>query len=856
MNFKVLRVFRLWILLAAVSGWTAVSCLDLSETVAVLNLGEVKSRISRQFQHLERHTGDNEDAKSGGSGGGDINETNIAMSLVDALQKWADALEAQISMMREDMSDLKSSNMDLKDKMSTLEMDNNRLTSEVGQLTNRLDELTGKMNVVNDGMGVVEGLRDDILVMSTSFGEFLNHFNNYSIAVMSNYSSMTDELSTTVTTVRSLYSTITSMSTETQISSKNLSQSLSKLSTHMSEMDSGISLYKNFTLSRLEAIEKEVDSMSEVMVNQTTLEKIVIHFSTEITEVKTASTNNFSAVSGEVKDMATAFHQTLYNASFLIFHDVEEVKKKMDRVTSDLKKVSLSFNSDLKTVSAGLDLMAGGFEDKWKNSENKILSFSSKIDDYFSNLKLVELKMRDMDLTFPTTIRQLNVSLSASIGSLRFNVTHLDQAMDGLRSGLFKIESQMMANEMTGAANGNATLALQTRMRKIEQTVGDVQGKMVEVKSNLQNLASGHTDLAQNTTFLRGSLLNLESGLFELGKLTKRGETNSTMLQLGYRGLEKHYIELKRDLFETQLQVVSLNVSLNSVGEIRNDLVSVGLAMANTTSFLTQRIEEVSANCGDLKDDLAQAWNRSHFVDDKLHRFIQTYNHSSGNMFNTMTSMVEELNSNRNRTIHLELGLAGIMNFSLELESTMKLVQDNVSGCVQAIGGLNLNATHMSVRIDKLTKAQAQQGQVVLEQSQHFEGNVSQLSLAANILETELSRVASAYGSLKQALSSQIQSVGIMEVGLQKMTKETLNLKGEVDSLKFEVTSVKSETSGVTVFVTSMQNHLVDLTSNVTVVAQNVTVAMNEIGGMKEHLTNVNEDIEAINGNISQAINR
>ena len=167
-----------------------------------------------------------------------------------------------------------------------------------------------------------------------------------------------------------------------------------------------------------------------------------------------------------------------------------------------------------------------------------------------------------------------------------------------------------------------------------------------------------------------------------------------------------------------------------------------------------------------------------------------------------------------------------------------------------------MNATHMSVRIDKLTKAQAQQGQVVLEQSQHFEGNVSQLSLAANILETELSRVASAYGSLKQALSSQIQSVGIMEVGLQKMTKETLNLKGEVDSLKFEVTSVKSETSGVTVFVTSMQNHLVDLTSNVTVVAQNVTVAMNEIGGMKEHLTNVNEDIEAINGNISQAINR
>ena len=858
--FKLSHNWRLLLLLAALSGCcSVVQCLDLSETAAVLNLADVRTRISRQFQHLERHVDaaggndgdDDDDAKSGG----DISETNIAMSLVDALQKWADALEAQISMMRDEMSTIRTSNDELSEKVSTLETVNSRLTSEVGHLTNRLDELTGKMNVVNDGMGVVEGLRDDILVMSTSFGEFLNHFNNYSIAVMSNYSSITEELTSTSTSVKSLFSTMTSITSESQLSMKTFSTNLSKLTHHMSDMESGLGLYKNFTLTRLEAIEKEVDVMNEAMINRTTVEKIVTRFSAEITEIRTVTEKNFSTVSEEMKDMATAFHQTLYNASFLIFHDVEEVKKKTDKVTSDLKKVGLTFRNDLKTMSASLELMAGGLEDRWKNIEIRQTSFSSKIDDFFSSLKLFDVRIKEMDLQFPSSLNQLNLSLSASIGSLKTNVTHLDQAMDGVKSGLFKVESQMMANELSGAATGNATLALQTRIRKVEQTVGDIQGKLVDARSTIEDLAFGQTDLAQNTTKLRSSLLNLESGLFELGRLAKRAETNTTMLQLGYRGLEKHYIELKRDLFDTQLQVVSLNVSIHTVGELRNDLVSVGMAMANSTAFLTGRIEEVSSSCGNLKDELGRVGNKTNFLDEKLQRFSSSYNHSSGNMFTTMSNIVDELNSNRNRTTHLEFGLAGIMNFSLEIDSSLKLVQDNLSGCVLAIKDLNINATHMSVKVDKLTRLQAQQNHIMLEHSSHFEGNVTQLSLAANILETELSRVASAYGSLKAAVSSQIQTTGAIEVNLQKMTKETISLKSDLDSMKFELTSVKSETSGVTVFVTSMQSHLLDLTSNVTVVAHNVTSAMNEIVDMKEHLVQMDNSINVMNRNLSVTMN-
>ena len=56
----------------------------ISEIVpAILDLNPVRSRIERQFKDLEN-----------GSGSGD---SSVAMSLVDALQRWADALEAQVS---------------------------------------------------------------------------------------------------------------------------------------------------------------------------------------------------------------------------------------------------------------------------------------------------------------------------------------------------------------------------------------------------------------------------------------------------------------------------------------------------------------------------------------------------------------------------------------------------------------------------------------------------------------------------------------------------------------------------------------------------------------------------------------
>ena len=838
----------LFFVLTAASCCSVVLCQDMSDS-KIPKLRDLldKTRMGKQFQLLDQH-----DGKSGAS----VSETNIAMSLVDALQKWADALEAQISMMRDEVAVLKTSNNHLTDKVSSLEMDNVKLSDEVGHLNKKVDNLSGKMDDVHTDMSVVEGLKDDIVVMSSSFGEFLGHFNNYSLAVMSNYSSVADELSSTVSSIRGLYSTITAMTADSQTLSRNLSSTMIKISTHMSDMESGLGLYKNFTLHRIENIEKEIETMTVGMVNRTMVEKLVAHFSEEITEVKVSSSNNFSVISTEVKGMATAFHQTLYNASFLIFTDVEEVKSKADKLAfemKDLKSADQTLQNDLMTVSTNLEFVASTNEDRWRSTELKLAGQVNKLEDLSTALINIDNRLRDTESIVPS-FNKMNVSLSEFLGSLRSNVSQLDQTASEMKSGMFKMESQLMMNEMTSSANTNATLSLQTRVRKLEENIADVQGKMIDLQTNVVDMADSHRETSKAASHLRGSVTTLESGLMELGRITKKGEINSTMLQLGYRGLERHYVELKRDLFETQLQMVSLNQSLNSIGEVRQDLVSVGLAMANTTSFLTKRIDEVSTFSGLIKEDVNQMSNQTHFIDEKLQRFIYSYNHTSGNMLSSVTKLRDELGKTHNRTAYLEFGLSGIMNYSLEMEGSLKNVQENLSGCLQAIHFLNLNASDFSVRFEYVDKVQAEQSELISTNANHIQGNVSRLSLAANLLETELSRVASSYNRLKHALSNQIQSSGIMEVSIQKMTQESTVIKAELDSIKFTLTSVRTETSGVSVFVTSMQTHLNELTSNMSGMAQNFSTAMNEIEDMREHLATVDNSIGNLNTNLSATV--
>ena len=109
---------------------------------------KLSSRLSKQFKD-----GDNE-----------------AMSLVDALQQWADALEAQISMMRTEVIEVKSSNRDLNQQVGELTSENQRLKDEVKSLNEDVDIFKGNLSILTSN---VRFLNESQALNFDGFGEIL-----------------------------------------------------------------------------------------------------------------------------------------------------------------------------------------------------------------------------------------------------------------------------------------------------------------------------------------------------------------------------------------------------------------------------------------------------------------------------------------------------------------------------------------------------------------------------------------------------------------------------------------------------------------------------------------------------------
>lgn len=97
--------------------------------------------------------------------------------------------------------------------------------------------------------------------MSSSFTEFITHFDNYSQSVSSNFTTITAEMLTSITTLNGLNKKLTTSEAEFQTSFKSFSNRLGSV-------ESGLGQYKNFTLQKFETFEKVVENMDNKMINR------------------------------------------------------------------------------------------------------------------------------------------------------------------------------------------------------------------------------------------------------------------------------------------------------------------------------------------------------------------------------------------------------------------------------------------------------------------------------------------------------------------------------------------------------------------------------------------------------------
>jgi hypothetical protein len=142
--------------------------------------------------------------------------------------------------------------------------------------------------------------------ITNSFTNFYSNFDNYSSDVTGNFTTLTSELLTTITSVNSLSKRLTASATESQTSINSVSNTITILSTQVNKIEKGFEMYKNRTMQKFEIFDKEVEEMSAVMINRTTMEILMGQISQEISTSGLTASKNISGLAAEMAVMGMA----------------------------------------------------------------------------------------------------------------------------------------------------------------------------------------------------------------------------------------------------------------------------------------------------------------------------------------------------------------------------------------------------------------------------------------------------------------------------------------------------------------------------------------------------------------------
>ncbi len=108
---------------------------------------------------------------------------------------------------------------------------------------------------------------------------------------------------------------------------------------------------------------------------------------------------------------------------------------------------------------------------------------------------------------------------------------------------------------MNTAAVTNTTMTLKKRTKKVETKVEKLQSDATEFLSGFGKLVEVQKEASTNVSKLSDNFDELEAVVFELTESRKKAENNNTQLLGIYSSMEKHFVEMKQELFETKLQV-------------------------------------------------------------------------------------------------------------------------------------------------------------------------------------------------------------------------------------------------------------------------------------------------------------
>ena len=206
----------------------------------------------------------------------------------DSYRAEIDALEAQISMMRGEVLELKTSNRQLTDEVTELRSENAHLRNQMEVVATDFVDFKGETFEV----------QDDIRTVSSSFSEFIDHFNEFTDSVTANHSFLLDA----VTKFEQNYSKI--------------SENVDRMQLQNTVQNEALSLELNVHDSKLAGISEDYDGIKLDVINN---QRMLVQ----------ATADN--------KAMSANIQLMMYNASMALFSDVEKLREQNEAFAKDLE---------------------------------------------------------------------------------------------------------------------------------------------------------------------------------------------------------------------------------------------------------------------------------------------------------------------------------------------------------------------------------------------------------------------------------------------------------------------------------------------------------------------------------------
>lgn len=365
-----------------------------------------------------------------------------------------------------------------------------RLRSDITRMTSQMEETRGGVDVIRT---TLKSTNDDVVTMSTSFTEFIAHFDNYSVAVASNFTTLTGEMLTSITTTNTLSKKVSFYNSEFQSSTK-------ELSTKLNAADTGLNQFKNFSLQKFEKLEKIVDSLDFKMVNRTTMELLMGQISQEILDVGTLAAANISSVETDMQQLTLTMQDGMKNASSSLESAFDLLKMKTKGLEDDvaeLKNTDATLRNDLMAVSGSLEHLAGTHEDRWRNNDLSWVKNAASLTELTGAVDTLEEKIGVLEMLAPF-LHHVNSSTISSIETLRSNITNLGLISETLKAGVSKLESVITILDMNTFAVSNSTTTLKKKTQTIESRVDKLQSEANEFLTGFAKLVDVQGSILQN----------------------------------------------------------------------------------------------------------------------------------------------------------------------------------------------------------------------------------------------------------------------------------------------------------------------------------------------------------------------